>query len=727
MEWMGDLALNSDSLEASLPKTLTPEEREFLRSRRSRTSITGYEDLGDLVCQTADIYRPPDRLTVSQWAAATRYLNNMGAYVGPWENETAPYLVEPMDTLQSRHHDATVFVGPAQCGKTEIILNWVGHSVDVDPGDLTIYNPTQANARDFSTRRVDRLHRHTKAVGEMILAERDADNKYDKHYKSGMILGIAWPSVAELAGKPIGRIAITDRDRMEDDIDGEGDPFDLATKRTTTFGSFAMTLCESSPSREIIDHRYVIKTPHEAPPTTGILSLYNRGDRRRWYVPCPNCNARFEMRFEMLDYDKTGTSIPAQAESVVLVCPKCSFRIHPDHRYAMNKAGLWVPDQCIVDDQGRILGEPRRSKIASFWLEGCAAAFTNWQKLVHTYLTAQADFDMTLNEEPLRKFYNTDLGRPYRPKALDSDRNSEDLKARAGTFGQNDSGEIEIISAIRFLVATVDVQKNMFIVQVWGICPGDPFDIVVVDRFDIRKSNRRDEDDDALWVKPGTYDEDWHLLIDQVIKKTYPLADGSGNRMSIKLTGCDSGGKAGVTSRAYDFWRHLKTKGLHQQFQLVKGDGRSTAPRFRESFPDASDGKNKAAARGDVPIWLFNSNLLKNEANNRLDSVTPGTGMIHFPDWLPDWLYEEFCAEVFKDSGWVKLPGKRNEAWDLLYYCLGLCLTRFIRIEQLDWMRPPPWASPDPAVNPLIGRAKEAFTETQVKGYDLTEIAKKIA
>src|SRR3546814_10085019 len=53
-----------------------------------------------------------------------------------------------------------------------------------------------------------------------------------------------------LAGKPIPRIALTDRDRMEDDIDGEGDPFDLATKRTTSYGSFAMTLCESSPSRE---------------------------------------------------------------------------------------------------------------------------------------------------------------------------------------------------------------------------------------------------------------------------------------------------------------------------------------------------------------------------------------------------------------------------------------------------------------------------------------------
>lgn len=653
----------------------------------------------------------------------------MGAYVGPWLNETAPYLTEPMNMTQSRQHDAVVFVGPAQCGKTEMILNWVGHSVVVDPGDLTIYNPTQANARDFSARRIDRLHRYTTTVGEMILAERDADNKYDKHYRSGMILGIAWPSAAEFAGKPIGRIAITDRDRMDDDIDGEGDPFDLATKRTTTFGSFAMTLCESSPSREITDHRYVCKTPHEAPPTTGILALYNRGDRRRWYVPCSNCNHFFEMRFELLRWDDRAPSIPEMADTVRMICPQCTFSLHPDQRYGMNLSGLWVPDQCLVDSRGQILGEPRRSRIASFWLEGTAAAFTNWHKLLHTYLTAVADFDSSLNEEPLKKFYNTDLGRPYKPKAMESDRLPEDLQNRAEHFGRNENGEIEIISDIRFLLAVVDVQKNMFIVQVFGVCPGEPYDLVLVDRFDIRKSKRTDDEDDVLWVKPGTYEEDWHLLIDDVIKKTYPLADGSGRRMAIKLTGCDSGGKAGVTSKAYAFFRHLKGLGLASRFQLLKGTGTPTAPRIKKSYPDASDRNNRAAARGDVPVWLLQSNMLKNEANNRLDAILPGKGMVRFPDWLPDWFYQELCSEVFKEKGWEKLPGKRNEAWDLLYYCIGLCLTSLIRIESFDWKNPPTWASPDPAVNPLIIEANDnqPFADPAAISYDLTEIARRIA
>src|SRR3546814_7457701 len=85
-------------------------------------------------------------------------------------------------------------------------------------------------------------------------------------------------------------------------IDGEGNAFDLASKRTTTYGSNAMTLAESSPSREIIDYKKVV-TGHMAPPTTGILSLYNRGDRRRWHWPCPECGSYFEGRWDHIKWD----------------------------------------------------------------------------------------------------------------------------------------------------------------------------------------------------------------------------------------------------------------------------------------------------------------------------------------------------------------------------------------------------------------------------------------
>lgn len=724
----GDQAALSQFVNTS---RLSPEEIAFLTPRQSRTNITGYSDLGDIVCQTvSQIWLDPDHKLPSEWAEQERELNNAPGYVGPWRFGLAPYLREPLDQLVNPDLEAVVFVGPAQCGKTELILNWVGYSVRADPADMTIFSPTQNNARDFSNRRIDRLHRDTERVGKELLDSRDADNKFDKHYKNGMILGLAWPTKAELAGKPIPRIALTDRDRMEDNIDEEGDPFDLATKRTTSFGSFAKTLCESSPSREIKDYRYVPKTPHEAPPCDGILGLYNRGDRRRWYMPCGRCGEYFEPRFELLDWEgRNGIvmSILDAAESTVMHCPICEGTIQPKERYELAQNGLWLPDGCHIEN-GQVAGNGRRTKIASYWLEGCAAAFTNWPKLVSTYLTAEESFEATLSEEALKKFYNNDLGRPYKPKAMEMERTPEDLMARAEEIGKNDDGIIEIISGVAFLIATVDVQKNMFIVQVWGVMPGKPYDLVLVDRFDIRKSARTDDDGDRLWVKPGVYLEDWDYIESEVIRKTYKMKDRE-EHMAIRMTGCDSGGKAGVTEKAYAYWRKMNAKGLGKRFLLLKGTGKPTAATCHESFPDASDKKNLAVARGDVPIWLLNSNTLKNEANNRLESVVPGHGMIRLPKWMPDWLFGEFCSEVFKDKGWTKLAGKRNEAWDLLYYALGLCMTKYIRCERAKfWDNLPNWADPFDPTNPFIVRpGSEPFAEKPKVSYDLAEIASKIA
>ena len=465
--------------------------RERLRSRGSKTKV--FNNVEEIALGTAAILKPPERLTVSSAASKYRKLKNAGAYQGDWENSRVPYLVEPMNTLDSRFFDGVIFVGPAQSGKTDaLILNWTMFSVIANPMDLIIYSPSTASSRDFSTRRIDRLNRHTPKMGELLLRKRDSDNKFDKHYTNGMMLTMSWPSVVEFAGKPVPRVALTDYDRMDDDIDGDGAPYDLAAKRTTTFGSFKMALAESSPSKPVIDTRYVCRG-HEAPPANGILSLYNRGDMRRWYWPCPHCDGYFEGRFDMLEWDsKDAQGRPldhlSASETTRLRCPHCGHLIHPDSRHEMQQWGMWVKDGQTVLANGRIYGKGRRTKIASFWLNGIAASFTTWAGLVRTKLDAEEEFTKTQSEEALKKFYNTDLGEPYIPKAVDSDRLPEHLQSRA-----EELGEKEVPIGTRFLIATVDVQKNMFIVQVHGIAPGEPFDMVLVDRFSIKHSKREDE------------------------------------------------------------------------------------------------------------------------------------------------------------------------------------------------------------------------------------------
>ena len=80
-------------------------------------SPIGAATLESLIVDSATAVRPPERLTVSQSAERYRKINNPGSYVGDWKNDTTPYLIEPMDELQSLDYDGLVFAGPAQCGK----------------------------------------------------------------------------------------------------------------------------------------------------------------------------------------------------------------------------------------------------------------------------------------------------------------------------------------------------------------------------------------------------------------------------------------------------------------------------------------------------------------------------------------------------------------------------------------------------------------------------------
>ena len=83
--------------------------------------------------------------------------------------------------------------------------------------------------------------------------------------RSGMVLKIGWPAISRVSSKSIRWVFVTDYDRCPDDIDGEGDLFGLAGKRTQTFLSRGMTCIESSPGREMRDPKWrALDGSHEA-------------------------------------------------------------------------------------------------------------------------------------------------------------------------------------------------------------------------------------------------------------------------------------------------------------------------------------------------------------------------------------------------------------------------------------------------------------------------------
>lgn len=413
------------------------------------------------------ILRAPRRMRVAD--AVAQYMRvPMGAGNSvPWDPLVAPYVIEPMNCLASREYDAVIFVGPARTGKTiGLIDGWVIYNVICDPADMLIIQMTEEKAREHSKKRLARTFRVSPEVVSRLSPNKNDNNVYDRTFLAGNYLKIGWPSVNIMSSSDYKCVALTDYDRFPEDIDGEGDAFSLASKRTTTFMSSGMTLVESSPGRDVKDVKWRRTSPHEAPPTTGILSLYNRGDRRRWYWPCPHCGEYFQPCGDVVAGFRDIADPVLASEAAYIQCPSCSGRILPEQKRELNGRGVWLRDGESINADGSRYGDPRRSRIASFWMEGPAAAYQTLSQLVYKLLTAEQEYETTGSEETLKTVINTDWGLPYLPRASMEQRKSELLEQRAEPVPSR-----SVPDGVNFLVATVDVQAGRhrrFVVQVSG-------------------------------------------------------------------------------------------------------------------------------------------------------------------------------------------------------------------------------------------------------------------
>ncbi|HBD1243393.1 TPA: phage terminase large subunit family protein [Escherichia coli] len=636
------------------------------------------------------ILRAPRRMRVAD--AVAQYMRvPMGAGNSvPWDPLVAPYVIEPMNCLASREYDAVIFVGPARTGKTiGLIDGWVIYNVICDPADMLIIQMTEEKAREHSKKRLARAFRVSPEVVSRLSPNKNDNNVYDRTFLAGNYLKIGWPSVNIMSSSDYKCVALTDYDRFPEDIDGEGDAFSLASKRTTTFMSSGMTLVESSPGRDVKDVKWRRTSPHEAPPTTGILSLYNRGDRRRWYWPCPHCGEYFQPCGDVVAGFRDIADPVLASEAAYIQCPSCSGRILPEQKRELNGRGVWLRDGESINADGSRYGDPRRSRIASFWMEGPAAAYQTLSQLVYKLLTAEQEYETTGSEETLKTVINTDWGLPYLPRASMEQRKSELLEQRAEPVPSR-----SVPDGVNFLVATVDVQAGRhrrFVVQVTGY--GSRGERWIIDRYNITQSLRGDSDGESQRIDPASYPEDWDVLLTDVFHKSWPLASDPSQQMRLMAMAVDSGGEDGVTNNAYKFWRRCRRDGLGKRIYLFKGDSIRRAKLITRTFPDNTGRTGRRAqAAGDVPLWLLQTDALKDRVNNALWRDSPGPGYVHFPDWLGSWFYDELTYEERSSDGKWSKPGRgANEAFDLMVYAEALVILH--GYEKIRWPDAPEWAS----------------------------------
>lgn len=658
-----------------------------------------YASAREIRVGVAEMLRPARRVSVSDSMERNLRIVNPSGASNNLSFDVTPYMREPVDLVRSRLFESIIFAGPARSGKTITLVDGVtAYSVVDDPADTLILQTNQSQAEDFSKTRISRAISGSPELAKRLSPRAHDDNVTLKFFRSGMALRLGWPTLAQLSGKDLRRVLMTDVDNITGDLSID-EAFGLALKRIQTYMSAGKCVAESSPARDYVDPQWRPRTAHEAPPADGILSLYNRGDRRRWYWFCPECKEPFQAApgidgfglpaiEELLERVMVDDVLAMAERYSLLHCTCCGVGLEHRWKRQMNRGGRWVGEGQKMWADGAITGERIRSRTASFWLGGVAAAYQSWGSIVERYLQAVKQFALTGESKPLKTTTNVDQAMPFVPVAVQAGQAGHELQARAEDLPQG-----EVPAGVRFLTAQIDIQAGKharFVVQVNGYGVG--LEKWIVDRYALKSSERPDGKGGFLPIDPAGYVEDWNRLIDKVIARRYMLADGSGRSMPVRLTVCDSGGEDGVTQRAYEFWRSLRVRGLQSRFRLVKGSNRDGGKVIQETFPDSRKRKDSnSGAAADVPVYMLNSTVLKDTVMADVRRTTPGHGFYHFAKWLPTSFYDELTAETRTAKRWENLAKKKNETFDLCYY--GQAAVIVLKADRINWNAPPSWAA----------------------------------
>lgn len=606
-----------------------------------------------------------------------------------------PTNSRPVRCIQVEHGSHMFLAGEgmvATHNTMALVDGWMARNIVGDPGDMFILQMSQEKSREFSKVRVDREIRRSPLLRE-LLRQGDDDNTHDKLFKHGMWLKLGWPSPAQLSSSDYRYVAITDHDRMPDDIGGEGAVFQLALKRIQTYLSRGMCVVESSPGRPLEDANWVGNSPHAAPPVGGILGIYNGSDRRRWYWQCPDCRHYFEAEpglslFAMLPEDreleelvKTENISKMAKQYAHVVCPHCAVPIGPQHKPELNSidTARWVAEGQSVTTDGEVIGEAPVSKIAGYWLGGVAAAYQSWESLLQRYFLALRDYATSGSEKALQTTVNTDQGMPYL---------SQHLKADKGVTLQDRAEHLpryHVPDEACFLIGTADVQGGLnsrFVCEVRAF--GPDLESWLIDRFELRTTER---EGDTSQVDPAGYAEDWDLLTDRLVNATYKT--DSGREIRVYRVGVDTGGEDGVTANATAWFSRLRRQKLSDRVLLLKGASLAKEKPMVKGFARNQQGKRIAS----MPIWQVGTDYFKDVVAAALRRRTPGALFFHVPDWLHANYFEELRAEVRQASGKWKQVRPRNEALDLWVYALAVVeALGFGATGNLSWRSPPAWA-----------------------------------
>lgn len=574
--------------------------------------------------------KPPEDLTVSQWADKNRRLTSeSSAEVGKWRTSRTPYMFDILDSFTDPLIEHIVVVAASQVGKSETINNMVGYCIDQDPGPILLIQPTIDDVKRYSEMRIAPMIRETRCLKRKVADPKSRDAANTKRQKSfpGGVLVMTGSNVAhDLSSMPIRYVFGDERDRWATSAGSEGDPWELAVARTRTFYNKKMV---------------EVSTP-TVKGASAIENSYNLGTMERWKTQCPHCGEYVELTFDNIrfEYDaaENGDKKIFHISEIFYVCPECGG-ISDEHTMKSQPA-KWV---------ATVPEARKHHKTRSFWLTAWVSPWATWESIILQFLQAGTD------SAKLQVVYNTQFGELWEERG--------DMASEDDVMARREVYEAEVPDGVLLLTCGVDTQDDRLEYEVvghrrygetWGIKKG------------------------VILGRPDT-EEVWERL-DEILSHKYKFK--SGVSLQISLTFIDEGGH---------FTQEVRQHCLARQYNhvfAIKGANRPDIPYT------APPKKQKIVVNGKVigQVWVYEIgvNAGKQKIVDNLRVQSPGANYCHFP--LRDDYGKQFFKQLMSEHlayvpklkhpwQWQKIPGhERNEAFDIRNYNLAAC-----EILSPDW------------------------------------------
>lgn len=607
--------------------------------------------------------RPPDPMTVSQWADAHRMLSRKGSSEpGPWRTDRTPYLREPMDCLSpSSPWRRVVLMFGSQMGKTEVVLNWLGAVIHLWPGPTLLVQPTLDMAKRLNRQRLDPLLKETPVLSELIAPARSRDSgntMFLKEFRGGLFVLTGANSGSGLQSMPAAYLAADEVSSYPLEADDKGDPLENAETRTSTF-PMGKVLITSTPGT-----RGACRITEE---------FESRSDRRQFAVLMPCCGSLEVLRWrEHMKWDRPDGEVWAQ-------CPACGERVAELHKTSMLLGGAWQPS---TKGDGITAG---------FHLPGwyAPAGWTSWDKIRDEFLRAKADPLL------LKGWVNKRAAEAWEDEAL-AKVSADGLMARAAAEPYQTGW---CPAGVLLLLMAVDVQDTWLEVSVWGIGRGEEMWLVWHQKID------GDPAGGHVWEQ-----------VDAIRRTQWPRE--AGGVMTVRHCGVDTGGH--FTQEAYEFCRARVREGV----VALKGSSTRAAPALSKGSKVDVNWRGRTI-KGGVTLYLVGGDTLKRTIYARLKREGAGPGAVHFgQNATEEYLTGLTCERLvprqvkgFQVLEWQKPSGARNEPLDLAVYCLAvleLVKRRYHRATMWDQLEraagdvaPLPAASADATAQPAAAAPRQ--------------------